>query len=180
MNAYIPPTIGRVLLLNLPHPQGHAVRIGTPLCAQIAFVNEDGTINIGFLDHEGRHQSMQNVPLVQDGDTEPGGPFLCWMPVQIGQAKYDQQRNLAMQSQPLGLAVGAGNAQQIPAGVVYDDSKAAWVAAPQETKQYTDGSSATGTAPLPEVSPEQQQRQQTLVEKWRTEGKADSEGGAPD
>lgn len=72
-------------------------------------------VNIGFLDANGDHRSMQYVPVVQDGDDAPSGPFVKWMPYQIGQARKEQSpattepRPPAMPS-PAGAAVSTGEA----------------------------------------------------------------------
>lgn len=84
---FIPPTVGRVVLYTRP-------KIGTDvLSAQIAKVNHDGTINIGFLGPDGRADFAVNVPLVQAGQTPPdGGRHYCqWMSYQVGQAQQTEQ-----------------------------------------------------------------------------------------
>lgn len=83
----ITPTVGRTILLWLTNPDGIAVRIGEPLCAQIAAVLPTGNLNIGFLDYQGCQRGMLDVPLVQHGETVPAGPYCAWMDYQVGQAR---------------------------------------------------------------------------------------------
>lgn len=72
----IKPIVGRSLLYFDP-------AMGTfPMCAQIAFVHSDRTINIGYLDYNGEHKSATSVELVQDGEPKPEHAFACWMPYQ--------------------------------------------------------------------------------------------------
>lgn len=75
----IEPTVGRVLLYHTPN-------CGKPLAATVAAVNEDGTINIGFLDSVGNHCAAVDVPLMQEGEgTNDAEAHFCTWP-QIGQA----------------------------------------------------------------------------------------------
>jgi hypothetical protein len=100
----IEPTVGRVVWYypegadRGPHPGEQ------PLSAQIAHVNEDGTVNLGVLDSLGVHFSKQNVVLIQDGDERPDGCFAEWMPYQKGQAAKTEQLEdkLAASSDPEG------------------------------------------------------------------------------
>ena len=85
----ITPTVGRTILLWLTNPDGIAVRIGEPLCAQIAAVLPTGNLNIGFLDYQGCQRGMLDVPLVQHGETVPAGPYCAWMDYQVGQARAE-------------------------------------------------------------------------------------------
>lgn len=83
----IPPTVGRIVWY---YPPG-AYRFSNPaqpLAAQIAYVHSAARVNLGFLAPDGRHESAQDVRLVQEGDpAAPGEEFCCWMPYQVGQAK---------------------------------------------------------------------------------------------
>lgn len=99
MTTRIEPTIGRVVWF-WPDAAALTERAkGTPVpkesvphAAQIAFVNPDGTINIGWLTHDGTHTSLTDVELCQEGDDRPAaGPFCAWMPYQVGQAKTHEQ-----------------------------------------------------------------------------------------
>lgn len=86
----IPPTIGRIVLLRLRGSDPES----QPLAAQIARVNEDGSINVGYLDTAGVHRNATNVILHQDGEPCPDTAettFCEWMPYQIGQSKQQTQ-----------------------------------------------------------------------------------------
>ncbi len=77
----IVPTVGRVVWIR------NRITAETPEAALVAFVTSDYTINVGGVDHKGRHFSLQGIPLVQEGDQPPHlGPWAEWMPYQIGQA----------------------------------------------------------------------------------------------
>jgi len=90
MSTKITPTVGRVVLFMVPSTSsGIRIRLGQPLAAMIAAVNDDGTINIGYLDALGIHSHRENVPLMQEGDTEPSGDYCKWMEYQLGQAKKE-------------------------------------------------------------------------------------------
>lgn len=81
----IAPTVGRIVWF---HPEGGTPN-GDPLAAKIAAVNEDGTINLGVLDHNGVPYAKTNVFLRQDGEANPlasTGGWAQWMPYQVGQA----------------------------------------------------------------------------------------------
>lgn len=82
----IPPTVGRVLLYRPKFSDPNA----PPLAAMIAAVNDNGSVNIGFLTAAGDHRSATNVMLYQEGEPRPDTAetaFCEWMPFQIGQAK---------------------------------------------------------------------------------------------
>lgn len=82
----IPPSVGRVVLFR---PRGSDPE-SQPLAAMIARVNDDGSINIGYLDTAGVHRNAIDVILHQDGEPRPDTAetaFCEWMPFQIGQAK---------------------------------------------------------------------------------------------
>lgn len=78
----IKPTLGRVLWLN-PHPSAGITEQQTAI---IAKVNEDGSLNLAVFAPDGTTYAMQNVPLVQEGETIPQSAYAQWMPYQIGQA----------------------------------------------------------------------------------------------
>lgn len=68
----ITPTVGRVVWF---HPSSnsthHGFSPGATCAAMIAAVLEDGTLNLGVLDAKGQHHAMENVRLIQEGDTAP-------------------------------------------------------------------------------------------------------------
>lgn len=87
--TFIRPSIGRAVWFY-PHgrmPDGSGQQ---PLAATVAYVHGDRLVNLGYIDAGGMHHSAGSVPLVQEGEEEPAGPFCCWMPFQIGQAKAQQ------------------------------------------------------------------------------------------
>lgn len=77
----IVPTVGRVVLYfpgRLMINAGViAAMTGKELSAQIAFVHNDGRINIGYLDMYGKAANAEHVRLLQDDDAVPddGGPY---------------------------------------------------------------------------------------------------------
>lgn len=84
-NTRIEPRVGRTLDF---WPNGRSGHGDQPCCAQIAYVNPDGTLNIGYLAPSGVHAHAQQIRLLQAGEPEPSaGPFCEWMPYQIGQAR---------------------------------------------------------------------------------------------
>lgn len=92
MSKFITPTVGRIVWLMVTNPQsGLAIKPGEPLAAQIAAVHDDRSIAVGFLDAAGRHHNIESVPLVQDGDSLPGGEFYCvWLPYQMSAAALEK------------------------------------------------------------------------------------------
>lgn len=94
----IAPTVGRVVWF---HPRG-SEPTAQPLAASIAAVNEDGTINIGYLDTAGAHRNATSIRLVQEEDNRDdlvvdgkvAYSFCRWMPFQIGQAKREPNRDV--------------------------------------------------------------------------------------
>lgn len=109
--SFIKPTVGRVVWFH-PDPASQVV-----LSAQIAHVNEDGTLNIGYLNKYGAHASATDVPLCQAGDEAPNGPYCEWMPYQLGQAAkteraesdLDEARRMASAGDSLiGAGLGGG------------------------------------------------------------------------
>lgn len=73
------PTIGRVVLY---HPKDEP---GERHAAQIARVNENGTVNLGCLTDNGVHYSVQNVALIGDQAIVPAPGQAEWMPYQHAQ-----------------------------------------------------------------------------------------------
>lgn len=85
----IKPTVGRTVHLILANPNGIAVRIGQPLCAQIAAVLDTGRINIGFLDYNGVHSNMVDLEMAQPDEPTPTAPYCKWMDYQVDVARRD-------------------------------------------------------------------------------------------
>lgn len=91
--ARIEPTVGRVVWYYLyEHQRAGRTEPFAAMIASTSAMKRD--VNIGYLDHAGNHCSMQDIPLVQDGeqipDDSPRG-YCTWMPYQIGQAKKTEE-----------------------------------------------------------------------------------------
>lgn len=86
----IKPTVGRVVWYWPVGPKSKEAG-DQPCSAQVAYVHSDRSINIGFFDHHGHACAATSVPLVQEGDVYPSGPFAEWMPYQKGQAVRTEQ-----------------------------------------------------------------------------------------
>jgi hypothetical protein len=146
MPKLIPPTPGRVVWY---YPSQHEIDAKTlaiydaaPLAAVVAFVHTDRLVNLALFDHAGAAHRRTSVTLLQEDDETPHtseGPYAAWMPYQLGQAAK---------------AAEADSLQAL--AVVLVDPAAPGAEQTAETKVYTDGTSATGTAPLPDLSPAQQ------------------------
>jgi len=81
----ITPTIGRVIWVR---NRNESLRGKQPETAQIAFVNEDGTIHVGGFNHGGLPFAMHFLKLIQDDESPPAdGPYAEWMPYQKSVAK---------------------------------------------------------------------------------------------
>jgi len=81
----IVPTIGRVILIR---HRTHALRDAPPEAALIAFVNDDGTINVGGTNHHGLPFALHSVVVVQEGEMPPEDTVYAeWMPYQNKVAK---------------------------------------------------------------------------------------------
>jgi hypothetical protein len=81
----ITPTVGRVIWIR---QRTHALRGSQPEAALVAFVNEDGTINVGGTNHHGLPFALNSVKILAEGETPPtDGVYAEWMPFQLGQAK---------------------------------------------------------------------------------------------
>lgn len=86
----IQPTVGRMILFRAPSSS-------KPLAATVAAVNDDGTINIGYLDSIGAHHSSQFIRIIEPGDTVGPEEHWCeWMPFQLGQAAKTEQAEAAL------------------------------------------------------------------------------------
>ena len=73
----IPPTIGRVVWY---YPYAAVLQ---PWPALVAYVHEDGTINLGGFQADGTPFDARRVILVQDGQLKPAFDYATWMPYQI-------------------------------------------------------------------------------------------------
>lgn len=76
------PTVGRVIWYH-PHNRGRDENLRH--AATVAFVNEDGTVNLSIVDCLGQTYVQRNVVLVQDQD-KPAMGQAEWMPYQKSQA----------------------------------------------------------------------------------------------
>ena len=81
--AKIEPTVGRVMWF---WPENSYALGHPPLAATIAAVNNNGTVNIGYLDPTGDHHKAVEVPIHEEGDERPVRRHVEWMPYQKGQA----------------------------------------------------------------------------------------------
>ena len=89
----IEATIGRVVLY---HPKDHPE--GVRHAATIAYVNQDGTVNLSISDCYGVMYSERGVALIQDGKTKLGE---CeWMAYQKGQAAKTEASEPAVSQYP--------------------------------------------------------------------------------
>ena len=102
----IVPSIGRVVLFRPATDLGHGL-LETPFAATVAYVNEDGTINLSVCDHAGNQFAQQNVPLIQDGEDFPddGSAYAYWMPYQIATAAASEAKQEA--KTPIAGAAGS-------------------------------------------------------------------------
>ena len=78
----IKPTVGRIVWFmadNIPDC--------VPLAGVIAGVQSDLMVNLSLFDSQGNQYARPNVRLVQEDDDVPTGPYACWMPYQLEQAK---------------------------------------------------------------------------------------------
>lgn len=76
----IEPTIGRIVWIR---NRTHAMKGKQPEMATIAFVNDDGTINVGGFNHGAMPFAAHCVPLIQDEDKAPEDSIYAeWMPYQ--------------------------------------------------------------------------------------------------
>lgn len=81
MSITINPTVGRVVWFY----DGSTAQPG-PYAAIVAFVHDPRMVNLAVFDANGVPCWRTSVPLVQDGDERPHGPYCEWMPYQKGQA----------------------------------------------------------------------------------------------
>ena len=160
MSKLIPPTPGRVVWY---FPSQHEIDAKAfsyedrtkPLAATVAYVHTDRLVNLSIVDQVGAQFRRTSVQLLQEDDPVPHtseGPYATWMPYQLSQAlKEDLQ---ALQHAALSVAVEAMVAEQTAQPVAVGiDPAAPGADKTVETTVYPDGTSATGTAPLPGESP---------------------------
>lgn len=84
----ITPTVGRVVWLYGAY--GTNIDYNQPFAATVAFVFDDRSINVSYVDHIGLSHCVQSVMLLQDDDLKPEGePFAVWMPYQRQAAKTE-------------------------------------------------------------------------------------------
>jgi hypothetical protein len=124
-----------------------------PFDATIIAVWNDRLVNLHVIDHVGRTFFVQQARLLQEGEKSPTSNstgkdlygYAAWMPYQVSQAKKPEL-TIPLTTTPT------------PAGdVIYSSDPRLMIEvvipiASFETKYYPDGSSATGTAPLPDHS----------------------------
>jgi hypothetical protein len=107
VTARITPTVGRVVWFRPARDLLNAARFltyriepdGRPLfSAQVAFVHDDGRINVGFMDHAGNPGQYGPVSIWQEGDAPhaPDVAYCEWMPYQKGQAAKTEQLEKAL------------------------------------------------------------------------------------
>lgn len=78
------PSIGRILWYYPPgHPAG-----AQPHAAQVAFVQDDTTVNLGVVDDTGHPYTAVGVSLFHPdavpADVAAAGNYVTWMPYQVG------------------------------------------------------------------------------------------------
>lgn len=79
----IKPTIGRQVWF---WKSGANIQNDQPEAATVIYVHGDRKVNLLVIDHYGDTRALLNIPLLQDGDEPPTGPYCEWMPFQKGQA----------------------------------------------------------------------------------------------
>ena len=84
----ITPTVGRIVYykastLELQSPAIARCSV-QPFRADVCHVNEDGTLVLRVIDHNGHSFAVGNVLLVQpEMPTPEEGPYAYWMPYQV-------------------------------------------------------------------------------------------------
>ena len=86
----IPPTIGRVLWYY-PHRN-----TDQPWPALVAYVHEDGKVNLGGFRDDGTPFNASEVPLIQDGAPVPSHNYATWMPYQVKQAAIAESQSTGL------------------------------------------------------------------------------------
>lgn len=99
MATTIQPTVGRVMYY-WPSAAFKASPGAQPQAVQVAYVNENGTINVGGYNAHGMIFSETSVTVRQPDDPDPSsGSFVEWMPFQVGQAVTAQAGSPATKAQ---------------------------------------------------------------------------------
>lgn len=168
MNTIITPTVGRVVWYWPSQQEIDAKSItvidpSQPLAATVAHVWHDRMVNLSVVDHAGAQFRRTSVHLVQDDEDRPHtseGPFAEWMPYQKAQQPQQAKQAGELAQEP--QATTEQSAGLVGVDLSLNGSVGMDLAAPGadlivETKVYNDGASATGTAPLPDESPTQQE-----------------------
>lgn len=79
-DSTIAPTVGRDVLFT-PATDDTISRHGDqPLAAKIAYVHDDGTVNLAVFDAKGNSTARTSVPLVQGDADRPEAFFAEWPP----------------------------------------------------------------------------------------------------
>jgi len=118
VQAKIEPTIGRVLWF---YPRG-AQPPQQPHAAVVAYVHDDGRVNLGALTPDGVSYSATSVLLIQPGVEEPpNGNYACWMPYQQGQAKGPTSEAIAKRLEVVEEAVS--RPERNPASPKFEGAK---------------------------------------------------------
>jgi len=171
----IKPTVGRIVWFYPPSNSQSAgfapPEAGQPLAAIIASVVDSSATTIVHLtvfDAHGVPHQMPYVQLVQEREQAPdAGRYATWMPYQIGQAKKTAAACEAIKPDPTQIRVHClevalrtpgvnGHRDVLAAARAYQDAIEGAPASAIETKCYSDGTSAAGLAPLPDLSPAEQ------------------------
>lgn len=162
-----------------------------PMDAGIVYVWNDQLVNLDVCDHAGNHHAITSVPLIQSPFDAPAeGQYCEWMPFQKGQAKaaivtatageapavYSHRSDLergAMSEiarhvvaaphrasevgKAVKTAIDALLANDGPPASPPDEGRV------HETQAYADGTTATGLAPLPSLSPQEIERVRSVL-----------------
>lgn len=169
MTKIIPTVGGSVLVyLNERTIRTKALDAGAEPCpALVTHVHSDRVINVAAFDRSGKPFALVALPLVQSEEEPPEGAcFAGWMPFQVGQAKkteagFDELLGpILARLEALERWTGKGHPDpQAKALQVFDSMSGVVCVSPglpaTETKTYSDGTTATGPAPLPDQSPAQ-------------------------
>lgn len=85
----ITPTIGRIIYVRNRHAN---TKKDLPEEASIAFVHENGLLNVAGHDHHGMPFVIHELRLVQEGEAFPDhGAYAEWMPYQKAVAKGETE-----------------------------------------------------------------------------------------
>ena len=164
----IEPTIGRSLHYVLMNTlAGFAGSPGIYACV-LAGINDNGTINVCVFDRNGAPFPRQDVALVQDGDTAPGGDYCQWMPFQLAQQAHVQAVEpvtaaaVLPPAAPAGVDIGAGTLM----GFVGNESQPQTFEVQnvvQNVAQSVAQSLASTDAPAPPPAPDQSPAEQAAA-----------------